>query len=215
MTRSITIEDLYQIKFLGRPRISPDGRRVAFVVTTIDDKKHAYRSSIWMVPTQGGEAKRFTMGTANTHSPSWSPDGRWLAFVSEREGEAAGSDGKEQKKHGKGKAQVWLIPADGGEARQLTFMQHGASDPVWSPDSKRLIFSAAVGPADEEMEETEDGQPLPKVRVIDRLWYRLDGVGFIHERRRHLFLVDIEGSAVGEGEEGGEGLEPEQLTDGD
>src|SRR5207249_3117132 len=174
--------------------------------------KHAYRSSIWMVPTQGGEAKRFTMGTANTHSPSWSPDGRWLAFVSEREGEAAGKNGKEQKKRGKGKAQVWLIPAYGGEARQLTFMQHGASDPVWSPDSKRLIFSAAVGPADEEMEETEDSQPLPKVRVIDRLWYRLDGIGFIHERRRHLFLMDIEGDA---GEEGGEGLEPEQLTDGD
>src|SRR2546423_6380288 len=215
MTRSITIEDLYQIKFLGRPRISPDGRRVAFVVTTIDDKKHAYRSSIWMVPTQGGEVKRFTMGPANTNSPSWSPDGRWLAFVSEREGEAAGSDGKEQKKHGKGKAQVWLIPADGGEARQLTFMQYGASDPVWSPDSKRLIFSAAVGPADEEMEETEDGQPLPKVRVIDRLWYRLDGVGFIHERRRHLFLVDIGGSASVEGEEGVEGVDPEQLTDGD
>src|SRR2546421_5432970 len=200
MTRSITIEDLCEVKFLSRPRISPDGRRVAFVVTTIDDKKHAYRSSIWMVSTQGGEVKRFTMGPANTHSPSWSPDGRWLAFVSEREGEAAGKDGKEQKKHGKGKAQVWLIPADGGEARQLTFMQHGASDPVWSPDSKRLIFSAAVGPADEE---TEDGQPLPKVRVIDRLFYRLDGVGFIHEHRRHLFLMDIEGG------------EPQQLTDGD
>src|SRR6266496_6766399 len=203
MTRSITIEDLYEVKFLSRPCISPDGRRVAFVVTSIDDKKHAYRSSIWMVSTEGGEVKRFTMGPANTHSPSWSPDGRWLAFVSEREGEAAGKDGKEQKKHGKGKAQVWLIPADGGEARQLTFMQHGASDPVWSPDSKRLIFSAAVGPADEEMEETEDGQPLPKVRVIDRLWYRLDGVGFIHERRNHLFLIDATGG------------DPQQLTDGD
>ena len=209
MTRSITIEDLYQVKFLGRPRISPDGRRVAFVVTTIDDKKHAYRSSIWMVPTEGGEVKRFTMGPSNSHSPSWSPDGRWLAFVSEREGEVAGKDGKEQKKQGKGKAQVWLIPADGGEARQLTFMQHGASDPVWSPDSKRLICSAAVGPADEE---TEEGEPLPKVRVIDRLWYRLDGVGFIHERRRHLFLIDIEGIESGVG---GERVEPEQLTDGD
>ena len=204
MTRSITIEDLYKVKFLGRPRISPDGQRVAFVVTTIDDKKHEYRSSIWMVPTKGGEAKRFTMSTANSHSPGWSPDGRWLAFVSDREGEATGQGDKEQKKRGKGKAQVWLIPADGGEARQLSFMQHGASDPVWSPDSKRLIFSAAVGPADEE---TEDGQPLPKVRVIDRLWYRLDGVGFIHERRQHLFLVDIEG--------GVEGGEPQQLTDGD
>src|SRR6266849_5473475 len=200
MSRSITIEDLYQFKFLSRPRISPDGQHVAFVVTTIDERKHEYRSSIWLVPSAGGEAKRFTTGPARTYNPAWSPDGRWLAFVSEREGETSGKDDKEQKKQGKGKPQVWLIPTDGGEARQLTFMQHGASNPVWSPDSKQIVFNAQVGPADEE---NEDGKALPKVRVIDRLWYRLDGVGFIFERRNHLFLIDISGG------------EPQQLTDGD
>lgn len=200
MSRSITIEDLYHIKFVGQPRMSPDGQRVAFVVTTIDEHKHEYRSSIWVVPSAGGEARRFTTGTAKASSPAWSPDGRWLAFVTDREGEPTGKDEKEQKMHGKGKPQVWLIPADGGEAQQLTFMQHGASNPVWSPDGKRLLFSAQVGPADEE---TEDGKPLPKARVIDRLWYRLDGVGYIYERRSHLFLVDVSGG------------EPQQLTDGD
>lgn len=198
--RQITIEDLYRIKSVSAPRISPDGQRIAFVVTTIDAGKHEYRSSIWMVPTEGGEAKRFTAGAANTHSPSWSPDGRWLAFVTEREGEPAGKDQEEQKKHGKGKSQIWLIPTDGGEARQLTFMRHGSSNPVWSPDSKQIVFNAAVGPADEE---NEDGKTLPKVRVIDRLWYRLDGVGFIHERRTNLFLIDVAGG------------EPQQLTGGD
>ena len=198
MLRSITIEDLYQFKQVSNPRISPDGQRVAFVVTTIDQGKQEYRSSIWIVSTDGGEAKRFTVGTANAHSPSWSPDGRWLAFVTNREGEPAGKDQKEQKKLGKG--QIWLIPTDGGEARQLTFMQHGASNPVWSPDSKRIVFNAQVGPADEE---NEDGKALPKVRVIDRLWYRLDGVGFIYERRNHLFLIDTAGG------------EPQQLTEGD
>jgi dipeptidyl aminopeptidase/acylaminoacyl peptidase len=198
--RSITVEDLYRIKFVSKPRISPDGKRVAFVVTTIDEGKFEYRSTIWMVSSDGGEAKRFTAGPANTHSPSWSPDGRWLAFITEREGELAASDRMEQKKYGKGKPQVWLIPTDGGEARQLTTMQHGASNPVWSPDSKQIVFNAAVGPADEE---NEDGKTLPKVRVIDRLWYRLDGVGFIHERRNHLFLIDVAGG------------EPQQLTDGD
>jgi dipeptidyl aminopeptidase/acylaminoacyl peptidase len=198
--RQITIEDLYRIKSVSAPRISPDGQRIALVVTTIDAGKHEYRSSIWMVPTEGGEAKRFTAGPANTHSPSWSPDGRWLAFVTEREGEAAGKDQEERKKHGKGKSQIWLIPTDGGEARQLTFMRHGSSNPVWSPDSKQIVFNAAVGPADEE---NEDGKTLPKVRVIDRLWYRLDGVGFIHERRTNLFLIDVTGG------------EPQQLTGGD
>jgi Tol biopolymer transport system component len=178
MSRSITVEDLYQIKFLSAPRTSPDGQRVAFVVTTIDERKHQYRSTIWMSSSQDGEAQRFTTGQGNAHSPCWSPDGRWLAFVSEREGEPVGKDDREQKRHGKGKPQIWLIPTDGGEARQLTFMEHGASHPVWSPDSTQLVFNALVGPADEE---TEEGQKLPKVRVIDRLWYRLDGVGFIYE----------------------------------
>ncbi|MBV9019082.1 MAG: S9 family peptidase [Ktedonobacteraceae bacterium] len=198
MTRPISIEDLYEIKFLSQPRISPDGQRVAFVVSSIDERKHEYRSSIWVVPTQGVEARRFTSGPANADSPSWSPDGRWLAFVSKRESEQ--DLGKEAKKQGKDKTQIWLLPADGGEARQLTFIEHGASSPIWSPDGKYMLFNAQVGPADEE---NEDGKALPKVRVIDRLWYRLDGVGFIHERRSHLFLADVASGAI------------EQLTDGD
>ena len=202
MSRAITIEDLYKIKFLSKPRISPDGQRVAFVVTTIDERKHEYRSSIWVAPTAGGEARRFTSGTANAYSPYWSPDGRWLAFVSDREGERepADKDTQEQKEQGKDKPQIWLIPGDGGEAHQLTFMPHGVSNPAWSPDSRRLVFSTAVGPLDEE---TEDGKPLPSVRVIDRLLYRLEGAGFIYDKRQHLFLVDVAGG------------EPVQLTDGD
>src|SRR6266568_1699094 len=200
MLRNITIEDLYQFKQVSRPRISPDGQRVAFVVTTIDERKQEYHSSIWIAATDGGEAKRFTGGASNAQNPNWSPDGRWLAFVTDREGEPAIRDQTEQKKQGKAKSQIWLIPTDGGEARQLTFMQHGASNPVWSPDSKQIVFSAQVGPADEE---NEDGKTLPKVRVIDRLWYRLDGVGFIYERRNHLFLIDATGG------------DPQQLTDGD
>lgn len=94
MARFITIEDLYQFKFLSRPRISPDGQRIAFVVTTIDDRTYEYRSSIWLVPSGGGEAKQFTSGPANTTCPVWSPDGRWLAFVSAREGEGSKKDEK-------------------------------------------------------------------------------------------------------------------------
>lgn len=200
MSRPITIEDLYEIKFLSRPRISPDGQRVAYVVNEIDASKHAYRSAIWMTPTTGGEARRLTAQPNNATDPSWSPDGRWLAFVSEREGEAGRKASEEQRKLGKGKPQIWLLPTDGGEACQLTFLPHGASTPVWSPDGQWLAFTAPVGPLDEER---EDGQKDPKVRVIDRLWYRLDGAGFIFERRSHLFLLNVAGG------------EPVQLTDGD
>src|SRR5215467_672243 len=145
MVRNVTIEDLYKFKQVSKPRISPNGQRVAFVVTTIDEKKQEYHSAIWTTSTDGRETKRFTSGASNAHSPVWSPDGKWLAFVADREGEPAGKEHAEQKKQRKPTSQIWLIPTDGGEARQLTFMQHGASNAVWSPDSKRIVFTAQVG----------------------------------------------------------------------
>src|ERR1700726_552633 len=129
--RNITIEDLYKYKPVGHPRISPDGKRIAFVVTATDERLYKYRSSIWIVPAEGGEARQFTAGPANAQSPAWSPDGNWLAFVSERESDLAGKDEKDAKKLGKGKPQIWIIPTNGGEAQQVTFMQHGASSPTW------------------------------------------------------------------------------------
>jgi len=201
MTRSMTIEDLYTLKFLSRPRVSPDGQHVAFVVTHIDDGRHEYRSALWLASTTDASIKQFTSDYAQLSSLAWSPDGRWLAFVSDRTSELpASKDHQEQQKLGKGKSQIWLLPTDGGEAHQLTFMEHGASSPVWSPNGQTLLFSASVGPTDPENEE---GKTLPKVRVIDRLWYRLDGVGFIYERRSHLFCIAVAGG------------EPTQLTDGD
>src|SRR5207249_12047841 len=106
MAQYITIEDLYQFKFVSRPRISPDGQQVACVVTRVDERKQDYRSAIWVAPVDGGEARRFTAEAAHVGDPNWSPDGRWLAFVSGREDtETSGKDDKERKKHGKGKPQ--------------------------------------------------------------------------------------------------------------
>ena len=80
MSRSLTIEDLYEIVFLSRPRISPDGQHIAYVATEIEKRTHAYRSAIWVAPTSGGEARRVTGEPANATDPSWSPDGKYPGF---------------------------------------------------------------------------------------------------------------------------------------
>ena len=169
MSRSLAIEDLYEMVFLSRPRISPDGKNIAYVATEIDKRTHSYRSAVWVTSAAGGvAARRLTGEPANATDPSWSPGGDYLAFLSEREGAASRGEKSDQRALGKDKAQIWLLPTAGGEARQLTFLPHGASAPVWSPDGKFVAFTALVGPLDEE---GEDGKPLPKVRVIDRLWH--------------------------------------------
>ena len=183
--RPITAEDLAAIVSVDRPRLSPDGSTVAFTRTTIDLDARAYRSAIWTVPFGGGEARQLTGGTARDRGASWSPDGRWLAFLSDREGN---------------KGQLFVIPTDGGEARQLTTGLAGVEGATWSPDSTCLVFSSRVRPAEEP--SILDAPAPPPLREIRRIKYRFDGRGLL-DGRTHLFVVALDGSA------------PRQITDGD
>src|SRR5512143_1497312 len=127
--RPITPEDLYLLKNAGDVQLSPDGARVAYVLTRIDPEADEYRANIWVVPAAGGAAVQFTYGAKNDSAPRWSPVGRWMAFLSDRNGD---------------KAQLYVMPADGGEARQLTKLPNGAGAAVWSPDGSRILFAARV-----------------------------------------------------------------------
>jgi dipeptidyl aminopeptidase/acylaminoacyl peptidase len=182
-------DDVYELTGVGDARISPDGSRVAFVVSTTDREANEYRSKIWVAPLDGSEEPRaFTTGEKRDGSPRWSPDGQWLAFVSNR-----GDD--------KAQGQIYVIPASGGgEARKLTDTKQGVSDAVWSPDSTRLAFTSRV--PDEAYEEEDERKRKP--RRFTRLFHKLDSSGFIGDRRNHVFVVDLEG-----------GEEARQVTDGD
>src|SRR2546428_6951592 len=181
--RPVTAQDLTRLRGVGDPQISPDGRRVAFVMTTASAERDDYLSNVWVVDVNGGEPRRLTTGTAKDTLPRWSPNGRWLAFVSDR--------------GPKKKSQLYAMPADGGEATQLTDLPNGVFSQggvAWSPDSTRLAFVARVGGWQEPEREEDRGKSRP-AHVISTLKYRFEGVGFTYDRRPHIFVVPVAGGA--------------------
>jgi dipeptidyl aminopeptidase/acylaminoacyl peptidase len=180
--------DLTRIRFVSDARVSPDGRAVAFVVTTLSEERDEYLSQIWLVDTAGGEPRRFTAGPRRDTAPRWSPDGARLAFVSERE----------EKKKG----QLYVMPVAGGEPTRLTDLRHGVSALEWSPDGTRLAFVSRVGGWVEPESEEEKRKSRPP-RVITTLKYRFNGEGFTYDRRPQIFTVAADGG------------EPRQVTEGD
>ena len=138
----VTPEDVYLHNTVMDPQLSPDGERVAYVVSWNERDEDRVSQAIWVAKLDGSESpRRFTHGTQD-HSPRWSPDGRYLAFISRR---------------GNG-AQLHLCPLDGGEARQLTKTPHGVSGPAWAPDGKSIAFAARTG----EQKRTKDKKPAER-----------------------------------------------------
>jgi tricorn protease-like protein len=114
--KPLTVEDIWSVRRVGTPVLSPDGKTVACTVATYEMDENRSNADVWLVPVAGGPARRLTTGKTSETSPVWSPDGRRLAFVSKREGDAA--------------SQLYLLPLNGGEAERLTEMPLGVSNPA-------------------------------------------------------------------------------------
>ena len=178
--------DIYDLRWADDPRISPDGRVVAFTAWGIDREENDYTASIWLVPLDGSaEPRRLTREEKIDAAPRWSPDGSRLAFVSNRDTKAR---------------QLYVLPVDGGDPLKLTELDEDVTEVVWSPDGTRLAFSSRV--RDQAYEEEDERKRRP--RRFERLQYKLDDEGWIGDRRRHIFTVPADGSAA-----------PQQVTDGD
>jgi dipeptidyl aminopeptidase/acylaminoacyl peptidase len=200
--RPITIDDQFQIREVEGPRLSPDAQWVAYTVRSTSLKEDKSEQRIWMVPFAGGDAIPLTAEGVSSGNPRWSPDGKYLAFLSARH---------------EGKTQLWLLNRVGGEAQRLTETPQDVDSFVWSPDGKRLCLILRDATAEEleaakdkDKDKDKDGddqsadnksakEKKPKTQkpwVIDRLQFKSDEVGYLDRRRTHLYTFDLATKAL-------------------
>ena len=190
--RALRFSDLMKIQRIGSPCVSPDGKLVAFETAKHDPVKNKVSRTIRILDLDTKKITIATPGPGNHSSPAWSPNGKFLAFVSDRD-----------TKKG---AQLWVMPFTGGEAKRITSGYGSVGSPVWSPDSKRIAFSRSVIVSknfrlskDEEIDEVKGpdrarvfglANPKSSARIADELLFR-HWDSWKDRKRNHIFIVDV------------------------
>ena len=171
--RPLRPADIYRLPVLSDPQVSSDGKWVSYTMTTIDSLKDGRNADIWMVSADGLQDIQLTSSPDGESRARWSPDGKWISFLSSR-GESKGS-------------QVWLMDRRGGEGKRLTEIKGGVNDYAWSPDSRRLLLTL-TDPDPEDTGKIKTTKPY----VLNRYQYKEDVEGYRYKKvHTHLYLFDI------------------------
>ncbi len=170
--RALKPTDVYLLKNIGDPQISPDGKWVAYTVSSVDTSKDRRNSDIWMVSWDGEQTIQLTNSDDGESTPRWSPDGKYLSFVSARNGEK--------------NAQIWLMDRRGGEAKKLTNIKGDLDEYAWSPDGKKMVMSIK----DQDFSDTAKTKTRSPF-VMDRYHFKEDRDGWVENRYTHLYIFDI------------------------
>jgi dipeptidyl aminopeptidase/acylaminoacyl peptidase len=179
--RPLSVEDLWSIKRIGTPTLSPDGRAACAPVTIYDMEKNEGSTELWLFPTDGRNGRRLTAGDKETQ-PVWSPDGKWIAFTAKRKDDD--------------EPQVYLIAPDGGEARRLTSIPTGATGLRWFPDSRRVAFISWVWPdlkteREQARRKKERKEAKVKAHLSERKEYRFWDHWLTDGREPHVFAANV------------------------
>jgi len=166
--------DVLKEKNLSDSKVSPDDKWVVYSLTEVDTAKDKAISHLWMQSLSGNESVQLTYGTESATSPQWSPDGRYISFLSSRESKKG--------------AQVWLMDRRGGEARKLTDVKGELNGYSWSPDGKKLIL--LLQDTESKDKDKDDDKPAPPIR-IDSYHFKQDIEGYLHHLHTHLYLFDV------------------------
>lgn len=172
--RSIRPSDIYRLKSVSDPQVSTDGKWVAYVLSTPDSAKDKSDADIWMINWEGTESVKLTASPDGESRPRWSPDGKYLTFLSSR------YDAKS--------SQLWKMDRRGGEAEKLTELKYGISDYVWSPDATRIALVIQDQESSDEAEKKKSAKPI----IIDRYHFKSDEGGYLERKRNHLYVFDVQ-----------------------
>jgi dipeptidyl aminopeptidase/acylaminoacyl peptidase len=176
------VDDMWAVSRVSAPALSPDGTRVAYTVSSYDAEENRLNADIFILDLAGGAPRRMTANKASDTSPVFSPDGRRLAFLSKRDGDAATA--------------LYVLPVDGGEAERVVDMPTAVANPKWFPDGKRIAFLASVVAGEESPEETKKAlekreKNKVKARVSENRLFRYWDHWLTDEDFTHLFVVDL------------------------